>query len=279
MWRKKSENVCNFCRNPEKRQSATLTLEASQRKKRVSPLQKLHRVHAESLHDCRTLQLDGLTIEKGNTMKKIVSLLVAGALLVGTVGFAQEKAMARQSTGIQATFYDGIPSENGALVTNDFGQVIEANLVSSSIGKKIDGLADADYINLQVADQTLVFEIFGGDTTNEMTLDATTNSSSDSEGTTISLGQVTAALENAQNVAVFTDGDGVVQGFYTFTANNLPNINVEDAERLTLMSQNSVTTFTTIDPGAVKLDSVLVLQGEEYVPLKRTAVFAETAAL
>jgi hypothetical protein len=211
-------------------------------------------------------------------MKKVVSLLLIGALLVGTVGFAQEKAMARQNTGINATFYDGIPSETGSLVTDDFGQAIRATLVSSSIGRKIDGLEDAKYINLQVADQTFVFKIFGGDTTNEMTLEATTNDSSDADGATISLGEVTAVLANGnRDVAIFVDGDGVVQGFYTYTATNLPIINVEDAETVMLMGQNGVTTFETTDPGIVKLDSVLVLQGDQYVPLKRTATFTEAA--
>ena len=211
-------------------------------------------------------------------MKKVIGLLLASALVIGPLGFAQEKAMARQSAGIQATFYDDIPGENGALVTDDFGQAVEARLVGNSIGRKIDGLEDAEYINLQVAEQNFVFEISGGDTTNEMTLEATTNSSSNSDGTTISLGEVTAALDNNQNIAVFVDGDGVVQGFYTFTATNLPNINVEDAETLMVMTQNGVTSFTTIDPGTVKLDSVLVLQGEDYVPLKRTDTLTDTAS-
>jgi hypothetical protein len=211
-------------------------------------------------------------------MKKVMSLLLAGTLLIGTAGFAQEKAMARQSTGIQATFYDDIPGENGTLVTDDFGQAIKATLIGNSIGKKIEGLGDADYINLQIAEQNLVFKIFGGDTTNEMTLEATTNDSSDSDGNTISLGEVTAALENGQNIAVFVDGDSVVQGFYTFTATNLPNINVEDAQTLMVMTQNGVASFTTTDPGTVKLDSVLVLQGEEYVPLKRTNILTDAAS-
>jgi hypothetical protein len=212
-------------------------------------------------------------------MKKVVGLLLAGTLLIGTAGFAQEKAMARQSTGIEATFYDGIPSETGALVTDDFGQAIQANLVSGGIGKKINGLEDAKYIDLQVADQNLVFKIFGGDTTNEMTLTATTNDSSDSDGTTISLGEATAALSNSnQDIAIFVDGDGVVQGFYTFTATNFPTINVKDAETVMLMGANGVTVFETSDPGIVKLDSVLVLQGEGYVPLKRTATFTDAAS-
>jgi hypothetical protein len=214
-------------------------------------------------------------------MKTLIGLLLTGTLLIGSAGFAQEKALARQSTGatgIQATFYDGIPSETGAIVTDDFGQAIQTNLISNSIGKRINGLEDADYINLQVADQNLVFKIFGGDTTNEMTLDATTNDSSDSDGTTISLGEVTAALSNNQDVAIFVDGDGVVQGFYTYTASNLPTINVEDAETVMLVGENGVTTFETSDPGSVKLDSVLVLQGEEYVPLKRTTNFTDVAS-
>jgi hypothetical protein len=89
---------------------------------------------------------------------------------------------------------------------------------------------------------------------------------------------VTAALSNNQEVAIFVDGDGVVQGFYTFTANNLPTINVEDAETVMLMGENGVTTFETSDPGTVSLDSVLVLQGDQYVPLKRTATFTDAAS-
>jgi hypothetical protein len=209
--------------------------------------------------------------EKG--MKKIMALLLAGTLLIGTASFAQ------QESSIRATFYDGIPSATGALVTDDFGQTVEVTLVSNAIGQKIENLEEAKYVDVQFAGETLVFKLFGGDTTNEMTLLASTNPPSGEDGTTISLGQVTALLSNAlnsdQHVAIFKDGDGVVQGFYTYSTTNFPTITVKDAETLTLLSKAGAETFQTTDPGTVKLESVLILQGEEYVPLKRIATFEQ----
>lgn len=241
-------------------------------------LQNLYKVYAKSLQDCCILLTGGLATNKGTTMKRLMSLLLAGTLLIGTAGFAQQKAMARQDTGINAIFYDGIPSESGEIVEDDFGQAVEVSLVSNSIGKRIHNLEDAKYIELQMGEEPLVFKIFGGDTTNEMTLEATTNDAFDGDGTTISLGEVTAALNNTnQDVAVFVDGDGVVQGFYTYTPDNFPTINVEDAETVLLMGQNGTTTFETDDPGTVSLGRVLVLQNGEYVPLNRTSTFAPAA--
>jgi hypothetical protein len=206
-------------------------------------------------------------------MKKIMALLLAGTLLIGTASFAQ------QESSIRATFYDGIPSDTGALIADDFGQTVEVTLVSNAIGQKIEGLEDARYIDVQFAGETLVFKLFGGDTTNEMTLLASTNPPSGEDGTTISLGQVTASLSTAlnsdQHVAIFKDGDGVVQGFYTYSATNFPTITVKDADTLTLLSNAGTETFQTTDPGTVKLESVLILQGEEYVPLKRIATFEQ----
>jgi hypothetical protein len=216
-------------------------------------------------------------------MKRLIALALTGTLLIGSAGFAQEKAMARQNAGIQATFYDGIPSQTGSLITDDFGQAVTASLVSSSIGRTIHDLEDAKYINLQVANHNFVFKMFGGDTTNEMTLAATTNDLNDADGTTISLGEVTAALNNAvtgkQMVAIFIDGDDVVQGFYTFTTTNLPTVNVEDADTLMLLSQNGVTSFEIADPGTVRLDTVLVKENNQYMPLRRAPAFEAATVL
>lgn len=96
-------------------------------------------------------------------MKKLIALLLTGTLLLGSASFAQ-------GTKVAATFYNGIPSDTGSIVTDDFGQSVTATLVSQSIGEKIDDLEDAEYVSLNVADNDFVFEIYGGDTTNEMTL-------------------------------------------------------------------------------------------------------------
>ena len=104
-------------------------------------------------------------------MKKLIALLLTGTLLLGSASLAQTK--------MKATFYDGIPSDTGSIVTDDFGQSVTATLVSQSIGEKIYNLEDAHYVSLNVADNTFVFEIYGGDTTNEMTLAANTNSGSE----------------------------------------------------------------------------------------------------
>jgi hypothetical protein len=209
-------------------------------------------------------------------MKTFIALLLTGTLLIGTASFAQ------QVPKITATFYDGIPSDTGAMVTDDFGQAVAATLVSNAVGQKIEGLEDAKYVNLQVGEQAFVFKLFGGDTTNEMTLASRTNPSSGEDGTTVSLGQVTTILNHAltddEHVAIFTNDDGIVQGFYTYTATNLPTITVEDADTLTLLSRTGAETFQIADPGTVKLASVLVLQDDNYVPLNRTIIFKQALA-
>jgi hypothetical protein len=200
-------------------------------------------------------------------MKQILALVLVGGLLVGSMSLAQDMTA-------KATFYDRIPSENGARLEDDFGQPVEATLVNSSVGQKIYDIEDAHYISLQTDEQTLLFKIFGGDTTNEMTLDTKTNLMTGQDGNSISLGNVVADLEAAQNgeqhLAVFTNSDGVVTGFYTFTATNLPDVNVSDAETLTLFAQQSVTTLQVDDPGSVRLASVLVLENGTYKPLFQT---------
>lgn len=209
-------------------------------------------------------------------MKKVLGLVLIGAFLVSSVSLAKDMEG-------NATFYDGIPSKNGKMLEDDFGQVLEASLVSNAIGQKIYDIEDAKYIDVEMGDQNLIFKIFGGDTTNEMTLAATTNVTTGQDGTSISLGDVVADFEAAQsgeqNIAVFTDGDGVVTGFYTFTATNLPNINVKDAETLTLVSQQGVTALQVNDPGATRLASVQVLEGSNYVPLFQTPHLATLGVL
>jgi hypothetical protein len=200
-------------------------------------------------------------------MKKVIGLVLTGALLVGSASFAQEMTA-------NATFYDGIPSDTGQLIKDDFGQSVEATLVSNAIGQKINNIEDAKYVNVQLGEQTYLFKIFGGDTTNEMTLDTKTNITTGQDGNTVSLGAVVAdfnAVQNSeQNIAVFINSDGVVTGFYTFTATNLPNINVDDAETLLLVSQQGIKTLQVNDPGATRLASVLVLEQGSYTPLFQT---------
>ncbi len=201
-------------------------------------------------------------------MKKIIGFVLAGALLFGGTSLAE-------SMTATATFYDGIPGENGSVLEDDFGQVVETRLVSNSVGQKIYDIEDAKYIDVNLGEQHFIFKIFGGDTTNEMTLDATTNLTTGQDGNHISLGEVVADVDTAQNseqnVAIFINSDGVVTGFYTFTANNLPTINVEDAETLTLFSKQGVTSLPIDDPGATKFESVLVLENGSYTPLFQTS--------
>jgi hypothetical protein len=208
---------------------------------------------------------------KENIMKKLIALLLTGTLLLGSASFAQ-------GTTVEATFYDGIPSDTGSIITDDFGQSVTATLVSQSIGEKIYNLEDADYASLNVADNNFVFEIYGGDTTNEMTLVADTN-----DNPNISLGEVTNAFDGAANtdlqLAVFSDEDGVVQGFYTFTSSNIPNVVTTDAVALTLVNSAGATTYQVVDSGTISLENVQVLQGEDYVPLDRTAALGDAAQL
>jgi hypothetical protein len=200
-------------------------------------------------------------------MKKLLALLVTATLLLGSISLAE--------TSVQATFYDGVPSDTGSVVTDDFGQSVTATLVSQSIGEKIYNIDGASYVSLAAADTNFVFEIYGGDTTNEMTLVSASNDSD-----TISLGEVTNAFDGALNtdlqLAIFSDEDGVVTGFYTFVAGNFPTVSTTDGVTLTLVNANGVTTFQTVDEGTVALDHVMVLQGSTYIPLYSMVNSADT---
>jgi hypothetical protein len=194
-------------------------------------------------------------------MKKIFALLLTATLLLGSLSLAETK--------VAATFYDGIPSDTGSVVTDDFGQSVTATLVSQAIGEKIYNLEKASYIELQAAHTNFDFQIYGGDTTNEMTLVGATNTSDDS----ISLGEVTNAFDGALNsdlqLAIFSDDDGVVTGFYTFVAGDLPTVSTTDAVTLTIVTKDGVTAYETLDAGTVKLENVSILQGDDYVALER----------
>lgn len=195
-------------------------------------------------------------------MKKLLALFVTGTLLLGGISLAE--------TNVQATFYDGIPSSTGSVITDDFGQPVEATLVSHAIGEKIYHLEAARYVSLAAADNNFVFKIYGGDTTNEMDLVSTTNTLG---STTITLGEITNAFDGALNsdlqLAIFSNDDGVVTGFYTFIASDLPTVSTTDAVTLTLVSKAGVSSYQTVDQGTVKLENVTILQGSSYVPLYR----------
>ena len=208
-------------------------------------------------------------------MKGIISTLaVAGTLLAGGMGSAQTtQTLPAPDTAIWATFYDGNPFGSGERLTadnfNDL-RIDRVRLTDSSVGKNIDDVENADFIKLSIGEGELAFEVWG------VTNTASTQLKGVNDGDTLQLGRVvsdlTRAMKGETNLAIFTDSDGVVTGFYTFDENRVPNVSVEEADYLVVAYDGNVSTLTTRDPGIRSLGSVAVDTGNgQYLTLARLA--------
>lgn len=189
-------------------------------------------------------------------MKKLLaSLAVAGLLVSSTAVFAADEPLV--NTSIYASFYDDLPSDGGELVEDDFfNDPIIVKLSPSNIGEKIENIDDASYIALSLRNSQLLFEIAGGDNTNDLTF-VDVNNGDDLNLSDVVSG-ITNALTGSTDLAIFTDSDGVVTGFYTFTGDAAPIIDVTEADFLTLSTNGDLVTFKTVDPGSRPLLSVNV---------------------
>jgi hypothetical protein len=206
--------------------------------------------------------------DKEKNMKHILSTLaLTTTLLVG--GTASAKTIIPQpaaNSKILATFYDGNPSDGGTLVESDF-QVV---LTDSTIGKSINDVEDANYIKLDVDDISLVFEVPGPMSTT-VSLQGVNNDAD------FNLGEVTNAIQQAlagnANLAIFTDDDGIVRGFYAFAPGESTRLDVADASQLLLFSSQTAVTYNVLSPGTRDLDNVQVDSGNgNYVSLFNLAL-------
>ena len=157
-------------------------------------------------------------------MKKVLALISALVLLIGSAASAQSNLSLTQNSNIPVSFYSGNPSEGGSEVSSTF----DVYLSDTSIGKKL--YVDADYIVLDINGTELIFDTWGvTSTTNTYLRDV-------NDGESITLGQVVndiyAAASGEKELAIFTDSDGVVTGFYSFYPDVEPNINVSGATYL-----------------------------------------------
>jgi hypothetical protein len=193
-------------------------------------------------------------------MNRIVTTLaLAGTLLLGGLASAQtSQPLPAANSKIIATFYDGNPYDGGTLVESDF----TVELSNNSIGKTINGVEDANYIMLNIGEDNLAFEVQGEMSTNAQ-LSGVNN------GEDIKLGEVVndivASLQGSTYLAIFTDSDGIVTGFYTFDEERIPNVNVPEADYVVFVYQDTSTFFQTVNPGTRSLESVNVKlnDGEE----------------
>ena len=157
-------------------------------------------------------------------MKKVLALISALVLLIGSAASAQSNLSLTQNSNIPVSFYSGNPSEGGSEVSSTF----DVYLSDTSIGKKL--YVDANYIVLDINGTELIFDTWGvTSTTNTYLRDV-------NDGESITLGQVVndiyAAASGEKELAIFTDSDGVVTGFYSFYPDVEPNTNVSGATYL-----------------------------------------------
>lgn len=156
-------------------------------------------------------------------MKKVLGLLLALTLFIGSAASAQNTLDLTQLDQIPVSFYDGNPIEGGFVVTTTF----TISLCNTCIGHKLD--VDADYIVLNVGGTELVFNTWGIESTTDTSLKDV------NDGASLSLGEVTrdifAAANGEKDLAIFTE-DGVVTGFYGFYPACKPAINLSKASYL-----------------------------------------------
>ncbi len=161
-------------------------------------------------------------------MKKVLGILMVIALLVGSAASAQNSLSLTQLGSIPVTFYDGNPSDGGSQVSTAFAVSVQ----NTSIGRKLD--VDANYIVLNVDGTELIFNTWGVISTTETPLKDVNG------GASLSLGEVVqdiyAAANGEKELAIFTDSDGVVTGFYSFYPGVMPAINLLDASYTILKS-------------------------------------------
>ena len=192
---------------------------------------------------------------------KLLNLALAGSLLAGGVALAQTtQPLAEEGTPIWATFYDADPYGGDALEENASTgsirqSVIRTRMSSGPVSKAIDGVESAKYVLLEADNAALAFEITSGSSAQNIKLANVTDDD-------ITLNDVVTDMSNAlkgnTNVAIFVDRDGIVSGFYTFSENDVPQVNVTQASRVALTYDGQVAVFDTKAPGVRSLSNVFV---------------------
>lgn len=187
----------------------------------------------------------------------ITTLALAGTLLLGTAAAQSAQLLPAADSSIIGTFYDGNPNDGGTAVEDAYHRPVTETFTTGNLGSRLHDVDEADYLTLAVGDADVVFEVSGADASpNALTLRGVNAD----EAITLAevVRDISAALEGDADLAIFTDEDGVVTGFYSFEG-NLPNVEVEDASTLTLTYQGSVYTYAVRDEHvSAPLDTVSV---------------------
>lgn len=202
-------------------------------------------------------------------MKTLVaSLLLAGTLVTGSLASAQNVVnLPAEDTPIVATFFDGNPADGGELIEDGLWGAIEVELDDSAIGEQIDDIEEADYLVLTVGDTSLTFDTTGGSSKNSIHLVYDGEALDDASSLAEVVDDITAALEGEADLAVFTDADGVVTGFYNYTDANLPTVDLSEADQVLVSFDGQLETYQTATSGVRSLESVSVIDsaGETVV--------------
>ena len=197
-------------------------------------------------------------------MKTVASLLAA--LLIGGAVSAQTSPTPIRATDIRATFFNGNPFDGGSLIETDFA----VQPTDSSVGRAIalDEAERADYVLLSSDERQLAFETSSVTSTIATRLKV--------GNTVLSLGEVTEALYDTAagetQLAIFTDADGVVTGFYDFAAGVDIAVDVDEADVLLVAVDGAGQSYVVADSAAATLGRVAVQIDGERITLNRLKV-------
>ena len=201
-------------------------------------------------------------------MKKVLATLgVASVLLVGTLVSAQDTSDLPTDSDIVATFYDGNPYDGGEAVG------VSKTLNIGNLGSRINDIEDADFVLLQAGEGGLAFEISSGENS-PIGMDITGINGGNTLRLSDVYDDVADALNGKGNFAAFIDENGAVVGFYTFSDQAAPNVDVDDAAYVVLTYNGQATVFNTRTSDARPLGQVSVDVEGESVSLQNLALRA-----
>ena len=201
-------------------------------------------------------------------MKRIINTLIVGALFLLSASVAAQiiVPLPGADEAIVATFYDGNPFAGGDLVDTSTTVLLR----DTSIGRKLHNIKDADYIVLSIAGTRLAFETWGITSTTSTPLKGI------NDGEYMLLGEVVQGIYDAlleeKELAIFTDADGVVKGFYSYYQGKNTLVDAPDAETLMHFVKDTCTIYEATNTKATRLDYVTVQVAGKSISLGRALV-------
>lgn len=201
-------------------------------------------------------------------MKRIIrAVMIISLLLTVAMTYAQSIIpLPDADTAIVATFYDGNPFGSGKLQSTDFTVLLSG----TSIGRAIHDVEDANYVMLDLAGTEIAFETWGITSTTSTALKNVNNGENMLLGDAVQ--DIYAALTGGKELAIFTNNDGIVKGFYSYYPDVDTNVNVKDADLLMVFEDTTCTVYETADAGATKLKYINVSVDGALIPFGHVAL-------